>query len=75
MWLEHTKECQEYEAEANFFAGYLLAPVPLIMNMEIDSSVDICEAFNVSLEAASNTLSRVRKRKSINKNLRNMNMQ
>lgn len=61
-WLEHTEENEHNEAEADFFAGYLLAPVPLLNQLEVKTSQKISEIFNISKQAAKYALSRARKR-------------
>ncbi len=62
VWCEHREESEENEAEANFFAGYLLAPVPLVIKYEINRPEEISCSFKVSQEAGFNAFNRAFKR-------------
>ena len=66
IWLEHTKDAEENEAEANFFAAYLLAPIPLINKYKLSSPADISRVFNISLTSSQHAYDRAKKRLSIN---------
>lgn len=62
IWLEH-KICDEKnEAEANHFAGYLLAPTPIIVERGFDNAFDIADYFQISYEAACCALRRAESR-------------
>lgn len=54
------------ERLANFFAGYLLAPVILIIEKGFDSEDKIMEYFKVGYQCASASLKRARRRKTCN---------
>ena len=66
IWLEHTKNSEENEAEANFFTAYLLAPIPLIKKYKLSSPADISRVFNISSVASQHACDRAKKRLSIN---------
>jgi Zn-dependent peptidase ImmA (M78 family) len=68
IWLEHTEDNEVNESEANFFAGYLLAPVPLINHYGIDDPYEVSNIFRISFEASLNALSRAEKRRHSRKN-------
>lgn len=53
IWLEHDSSTPGNEAEANYFAGYLLAPHPLIIAMENPISSQVTERFGISEPCAS----------------------
>ena len=67
IWLEHKEDTKENEAEANFFAAYLLVPVPLIIKYEISESARISSLFDVSSRVGDYSLSRATKRLKIDK--------
>ena len=48
----------EIEKLANFFAGYLLAPVPLIIEHKFNSEAEIMEYFKVGFKCAHSCLNR-----------------
>ena len=56
--LLHIKEDEENEAEADFFASYLMAPPPLIIAQKCQNVYDIICTFDVSFEMASNAWKR-----------------
>lgn len=52
IWLEHPSDEEPFETEAEYFAAYLLAPIPLVIKY---SSLDVCSVsslFRISHEAA-----------------------
>lgn len=53
LWLEHEEDTPDLEAEANYFAGYLLAPHPLIIAMKDASAAEVSERFGISESCAS----------------------
>ena len=63
IWLEHQNNTDQNEAEANFFAAYLLAPTPLIIEYDIDSPYTISSTFWISKEAGQHACTRARKRR------------
>ncbi|MBP5698158.1 MAG: ImmA/IrrE family metallo-endopeptidase [Alphaproteobacteria bacterium] len=52
--LGHIQESNLAETEANFFAKYLLAPPPLIQELQLISAEGIINAFGMSYEASCN---------------------
>jgi len=54
--LGHLEESDLAHSEADFFAKYALAPMPIIHSCKIESYVDIKNIFNVSNECASNIM-------------------
>ena len=64
IWLEHKRTSRRNEAEANHFAGYLLAPTPVIVEQGFEDAFDIAEFFQISYEAACCALRRADSRKS-----------
>ena len=57
--LGHTKDGEEEETEANFFAAYLLAPSPLIHNiLDNPDSQSISCTFGISKEASGHAYER-----------------
>lgn len=50
--LGHKQESQLARIQANYFAGYALAPNPLIHEYGIDNFVDLSNTFNISEECA-----------------------
>lgn len=62
IWLEHPSDEEPYETEAEYFAAYLLAPIPIIINLRLDSVWEVQENFGVSFEAARIALERAHNR-------------
>ena len=58
IWLEHPSGEEPYETEANYFAAYLLAPIPLILKYGFSTPAAVQGAFLTSFEAASISLER-----------------
>lgn len=56
--LKHTQESELAEAEADCFAGYLLAPPELIHLIQPEDYLDVREAFFLSKNCASNAFNR-----------------
>ena len=54
--LGHLEESDLANSEADYFAKYALAPMPLVHAHEIDTYVDIMNIFKVSGECASNIM-------------------
>lgn len=50
IWLEHQEGTPNREAEADYFAGYILVPHPLILSLPIGESIS--ERFGVSSQCA-----------------------
>ncbi len=50
--LEHTQESELAEAEAKFFAKYAIAPPVLIHKLNLKSSAEVYDRFDISYEAA-----------------------
>ena len=50
--LGHREESELAESEADFFAKYAIAPMPIIYALDIDDYVDISEKFSTSSECA-----------------------
>lgn len=69
IWLEHPDQsmCQSLEtieraeAEANFFAGYLLAPTALVLSRGLETPEQIAKSLDLSFEAAQLVNERVKK--------------
>lgn len=69
IWLGHPDQFSNQapelvemaEAEANFFAGYLLAPTALVLSLELNTPQKIANYFDISLEAAKLVQERVAK--------------
>ncbi len=53
IWLGHDRNMPSYEVEANYFAGYLLAPHPLILTMKRQTSPEVADRFGISEPCAS----------------------
>lgn len=51
IWLAHKEDQPNIEEEANYFAGYFLAPHPLILTSP--ANTNFAEAFGVSIDCAS----------------------
>ena len=62
IWLEHPNDNEPYETEANYFAAYLLAPIPIIIEMGFKDACEVKEYFGISYEAARIALERTRNR-------------
>ncbi len=58
IWLEHPNDKDPFETEAEYFAAYLLAPIPLIIKLRLASVLEVKERFGVSFEAARISLER-----------------
>lgn len=58
IWLEHPSDEEPFETEAEYFAAYLLAPIPLILKLKLNSTLEIQEHFGISFEAARIALER-----------------
>ena len=52
----------ENEQLANFFAGYLLAPVPLIIEYELNTTEEVMDYFKIGFKCAEACVNRVLKR-------------
>ena len=52
VWLEHEENTPNREIEADYYAGYLLAPHPLILTMEDQSINNVSERFGISKPCA-----------------------
>ncbi len=63
IWLEHDETTPNREAEANYFAGYLLAPHPLIIAMENPTSSQVAERFGISEPCASYAIDQAKDRR------------
>lgn len=62
IWLEHPSDDEPYETEAEYFAAYLLAPIPVIINLRLFSVQQIQNHFGISYEAARIALERATNR-------------
>lgn len=62
IWLEHPSDKEPYETEAEYFAAYLLAPIPVIIKLRLGSVWEVKDHFNVSFEAARIALERAHNR-------------
>lgn len=62
VWLEHPNSADPYETEAEYFAAYLLTPIPLLIKYEFTTPHAVHEAFLTSLEAARISLERASNR-------------
>ena len=62
IWLEHPSDEEPFETEAEYFAAYLLAPIPLVLRLGLTSIWEVQEHFGVSSEAARIALERARNR-------------
>ena len=58
IWLEHPSDEEPYETEAEYFAAYLLAPIPVIIRLRLSSVWEVQDHFDVSFEAARIALER-----------------
>lgn len=52
IWLEHEENTPNREGEADYFAGYLLAPHPLVIAMGKPSVTEVSERFGISKDCA-----------------------
>ncbi len=52
IWLDHSEHSDLAEVEANYFASYILAPLPLIYVLKLDDINKIAVAFFISSECA-----------------------
>lgn len=50
IWLEHREDTVDREAEANYFAGYILVPHPLVLSASAPGSIS--DLFGVSGQCA-----------------------
>lgn len=50
--LGHKAESELARLEANFFASYAIAPLPLVWKTKCDTILKICNTFDVSVECA-----------------------
>ena len=62
IWLEHVDDEEPHETEAEYFAAYLLAPIPLILKHTDLSINEISSLFDVSYDAARIAAERARNR-------------
>ena len=62
IWLEHPSDDDPYETEAEYFAAYLLAPIPLIIDNNLTTSQEVCNCFYISYDAARISLERANNR-------------
>ena len=63
IWLEHPSDEEPYETEAEYFAAYLLAPIPVILSRGLTEVSCVQSAFGISAEAARIALERSRNRR------------
>lgn len=56
--LKHIYSCELSETEADFFAAYSVAPVPLIGYYGIDTIEELSEKFDISYRCAYNSMNR-----------------
>lgn len=52
IWLEHPSDDEPYETEAEYFAAYLLAPIPLVLKHSSLDALSVSNLFDISREAA-----------------------
>lgn len=62
IWLELYDDSSRTESMCNFFAAYLLAPVPIMIALKVESPTQVAIYFNLSLEAAFYSFNRMQKR-------------
>ena len=62
VWLDHADCDEPFETEAHYFAAYLLAPIPLILEHCDLNPISISFTFDVSYEAAKIAAERARNR-------------
>lgn len=58
IWLEHPSSAEPYETEAEYFAAYLLTPIPLLIKYGFTTPRAVQAAFLTSFEAARISLER-----------------
>lgn len=54
--LGHKCESELARLEANFFASYAIAPMPLVWKAKCNSILEICNTFDVSVECSSKVI-------------------
>lgn len=52
IMLDHLEHSTLAETEANYFAGYALAPPPVVSAIGIEDYIELSEKFDISLECA-----------------------
>lgn len=62
IWLEHATSEEPFETEAEYFAAYLLAPIPLIIKYRLKTIREVRGYFEISHEAARIALERASNR-------------
>ncbi len=62
IWLEHPSDDEPYETEAEYFAAYMLAPIPIIIKLKLASAPEVRNCFQISYEAARIALERANNR-------------
>lgn len=62
IWLEHPSSAEPYETEAEYFAAYLLTPIPLLIKYRFTTPRAVQAAFLTSFEAARISLERAANR-------------
>lgn len=62
IWLEHPSSDEPYETEAEYFAAYLLAPIPLLIDNKISTISEVQRYFDTSYDAARISLERASNR-------------
>lgn len=58
IWLEHPSSEEPFETEAEYFAAYLLAPIPVIIKQRMLTIREVQNHFEISYEAARIALER-----------------
>ena len=56
--LKHSEDSELAEAEAQFFAGYAIAPPVLIYKLNIENPEELSDVFGLSFEASGNAFKR-----------------
>ena len=54
--LGHRCESELAKSEADFFARYAIAPIPIVDKLNCNNIVDLCKIFNISIDCAVNVL-------------------
>ncbi len=67
IWLEHPSDDEPFETEANYFAAYLLAPIPVVINRRLRTPREVQDYFGISQEAARIALERAGNRRNCGK--------
>ena len=67
IWLDHPNNEEPFETEAEYFAAYLLAPIPIIITNKLETISEIKNYFNISFDAARIALERMTNRRSCKK--------